>query len=899
MAFEDVATLLLRLEAENNASPKIDEAKRSIEEYAAAVDAAAASVAAASASMDASNQELDRFSGDLGNANEEFRRFSGDLGDLDSGFKSFSGDLSQAGEEFQRFTGDLGALDDHAELVRQEMDYLASAVGDLHKPMSTVKQDMIDLDSEFPKATSEAERVRAAMADLHDEEEQLAAETAAVSGVVNRLSGDLQQNTSWWGKLAGQQGVTTSESEKLHQGMSAVDKVTRDVKDSVEEADGEVKRIGPDMDRAMGSAQRLTRGLLLLGDASRSTSNGFGHMRLIVVAVVAGIALLTGALGGVLALGVPAFFLVLGGGAALLKQNLDKLQASGQKLTATQKAELAIVTPLANAFAQLKPVIDKVLDSLIKWEKTLGPALAQAFSAMGPMLTMAGQGIEQFIGILVNNFAPMMKQIQPVMQAFWDGLSQVANGLVGMMEAIDFKQAAQGLTDFFHAVGTLLVLLGQLITALSPLSHFLLGEILPAVVELAGGLTRVLGGALKAAGPALSQFAGAFAGLVTEVLPLLAPLGQLVGKLLPPFLSVFTEIVKEIAVGAQPIIVLVSAIMNWISASKGLSTALGIMIGVWVALRIAMMANPFVAIITIVIFVAGLIITHWTQIKDFLLGIWHDITGFASSVWGSIKGFFVDLWAFVSALFFGVWTTIKNFFVTEFEDIVEYFVEKWTEVKNFLSNVWTGIRTAATNAWNAIKDFFINIIANIIVGITTKWTEVKNWFSNLWSGITALLSGAKTWLLNVGSDIIHGLWQGIQNAVGWLWGQIKNIGSGIVNEFKSFLNIFSPSKTMADEVGRFIPEGIAQGILDHASVVSDAAKKAAQGAVTGAQVGVSMIGSLSPGNAIGAGASGGNIYLTFTGNQVMNSASIQELADKAGQQVARYMLPAAGRFIHS
>lgn len=896
MAFEDVATLLLILDADNRASEKIDEAKRSIEEYAAAVDAAAADVAAASAAMD---ENMGNVGNEVKKADEDFQRLTNDVGSAGSGFQHFNSDVTQAATSSE----DLAK---HAEAVRQEMEYLNGAVENLHQPMAAVKQDIQDLDNEMPKAASEADIVRAAMADLKDEEEKLASETESTGQAVNKVSGDLQDGNVWWREYASQQRQSRAESEKVNQALGDVKKGLNDAKGAAEEAkkgledaDAEVKRIGPDFDKAMASAQGLANKLFLLRDSSKKTSSGFMGMSGPVLGIIALIAGLSGAIGGVLALGVPAFFLALGGGAAYLKDSLDKLQASGQQLTATQKAELAIVTPLANAFAQLKPVMDQAIGSITKWAGTLGPALKLAFGAMGPMITTAVNGVEQFIGILVNNFAPMMKQIQPVVTAFWQGMTQVANGLVGMMQAIDFSQAAQGLKDFFNAIGQLLVLIGQLVTALAPIGHFLLGQILPAVIELAGGITRVLGGAFKAAGPALSQFADAFSGLVKVLLPLLAPLGELAGKLLPPFLSVFTGIVKEITVGVQPIVVLVSAIANWISASKSLTTVLGIMIGVWVALRIAMSMNPFVALIMIVIFVAGLIITHWTQIKDFLIGVWNDIKDIATTVWNSVKDFFVGLWDAVSGFFRTVWNDIRNFLVGIILTIIADFITQWDGLKNWITGLWDGITGTIKAVWNDIKSWFTTLLAGIVAGFIAQWTQLKTFLSNLWTDVTGIFKGAGQWLLDAGGNIIKGLWQGISNTIGWLWGQIKNIGSGIVNEFKSFLHIFSPSQVMADEVGAYIPQGIAQGILAHASAVSDAAKKVTQGAITGAQMGFSMSGTLNAGNALGGGAGSGNVYLTFTGNQVMNSSSIQELADKAGQQVAKYMLPQGGRFVHS
>ena len=77
-------------------------------------------------------------------------------------------------------------------------------------------------------------------------------------------------------------------------------------------------------------------------------------------------------------------------------------------------------------------------------------------------------------------------------------------------------------------------------------------------------------------------------------------------------------------------------------------------------------------------------------------------------------------------------------------------------------------------------------------------------------------------LLSAGMDIVRGIWQGISNGLGW----IKNMISGWVGNVMSFIkNLFgigSPSKVMADQVGKWLPAGLAEGIVDNAGVVDDA-----------------------------------------------------------------------------
>lgn len=84
--------------------------------------------------------------------------------------------------------------------------------------------------------------------------------------------------------------------------------------------------------------------------------------------------------------------------------------------------------------------------------------------------------------------------------------------------------------------------------------------------------------------------------------------------------------------------------------------------------------------------------------------------------------------------------------------------------------------------------------------------------------IRPLLAKAKE-AVNVGKNLVQGLWNGIQNAKSWLLGKIKSWCGSILNGIKAFFGIHSPSTVMRDEVGLMITKGLAEGIEDGRSEV--------------------------------------------------------------------------------
>jgi phage-related protein len=114
------------------------------------------------------------------------------------------------------------------------------------------------------------------------------------------------------------------------------------------------------------------------------------------------------------------------------------------------------------------------------------------------------------------------------------------------------------------------------------------------------------------------------------------------------------------------------------------------------------------------------------------------------------------------------------------------------------------------NAWDQLK--------NSAVG---KWNDFIAWFRTLPLLIITALQGLGGRMVQIGGDIVRGIWQGIQNMASWLWSRVTDFVGGIVDKVKSILNIGSPSKVFADEVGQWIPAGIAQGIDNNAKVITD------------------------------------------------------------------------------
>lgn len=77
-------------------------------------------------------------------------------------------------------------------------------------------------------------------------------------------------------------------------------------------------------------------------------------------------------------------------------------------------------------------------------------------------------------------------------------------------------------------------------------------------------------------------------------------------------------------------------------------------------------------------------------------------------------------------------------------------------------------------------------------------------------------------MVEIGANLVKGLWEGIKSLATWIWDKVSNWASNLWNGIKNFFGIHSPSKKMA-WIGDMLMEGLAGGIDESAGEVIDSA----------------------------------------------------------------------------
>lgn len=148
-----------------------------------------------------------------------------------------------------------------------------------------------------------------------------------------------------------------------------------------------------------------------------------------------------------------------------------------------------------------------------------------------------------------------------------------------------------------------------------------------------------------------------------------------------------------------------------------------------------------------------------------------------------------------------------------------------TGIYQWGSEVYNSAILWVSNAINGIISWFASLPGNIAAWLSTCIINIVSWGSDLYNnainaardttnGIIEWFSSLPGKMVDIGSNIISGIWEGITSMGNWLWNKITGFAGGILDGFLNAFDINSPSRVMRDKVGKYIAQGIGVGFTD-------------------------------------------------------------------------------------
>lgn len=244
----------------------------------------------------------------------------------------------------------------------------------------------------------------------------------------------------------------------------------------------------------------------------------------------------------------------------------------------------------------------------------------------------------------------------------------------------------------------------------------------------------------------------------------------------------------------------------------------------------------------------------WQNAVTTLQGIWSGLTEIASGAWELLKntilapvlllidlvtGDFTQLasdaqniWQNIQDAASQIWSGIQQVVTSFVEGLVTHVVALVTGFMDTLSSLWDMIKQTALNTWENLKNSvvqtaqnlkesaiqaFHNMVSGIGNALSGLGSTVQNGFQSAISFITSLPDKAYEW----GADFVHGIAQGIRNAIG----EVTSAARSVADSIRSFLHFSVPDEGPLTDYESWMPDfmqGLAKGIEKSKSVVTDA-----------------------------------------------------------------------------
>lgn len=153
-------------------------------------------------------------------------------------------------------------------------------------------------------------------------------------------------------------------------------------------------------------------------------------------------------------------------------------------------------------------------------------------------------------------------------------------------------------------------------------------------------------------------------------------------------------------------------------------------------------------------------------------------------------------------------------------NIVSGIIEKLPEIVSSASEIIAWLLKTIGEKLPQILEMGFNLVKELAVGLINAIPHLVSKIPEIIEAIKNKFSDTD-WL-EIGVNIVRGIADGIVNTIGDVLSALSNLASQALDYIKDKFNINSPSKLMENEVGRFIPEGMAVGIEKNAQSVKNA-----------------------------------------------------------------------------
>ena len=391
-----------------------------------------------------------------------------------------------------------------------------------------------------------------------------------------------------------------------------------------------------------------------------------------------------------------------------------------------------------------------------------------------------------------GGFYEFLFKIGAIARTVWEGLQQIGKAFMTYVVPALRQAGGQILTAFVDAWKNLVnTFRTQLMPALINLWNVIKTQLWPALMELREAIRPLAEMLLKVA-------AVVVAALVVGLYKLALIIVQYV---LPAIIQVVTWLITKLAPVFQVIIQALTFLITWLVK---LGTVL------------------VQAVSAAIKFISDVITKGMALIKSVITTVVSAIVSFWKTYWGIFGPFIKAVWdliisviklgaAIIKVTITKALQTIKSIWNTVWGAIKSTTSTVWNAIKSVISTVVNAVKTAIKSAWSAVDRYTDQHFGGVKKAISDNMARAKKIVSDAIAAIKRFFSGAKTWLLQAGKDIVQGLIDGLTSKLGALTSKIESIANKVKGITSKILGIASPSKVYY-KIGTQIMDGWIAGI---------------------------------------------------------------------------------------
>ena len=523
------------------------------------------------------------------------------------------------------------------------------------------------------------------------------------------------------------------------------------------------------------------------------------------------------------------------------------------KVAGKMPAIISAIAPFLKALKPIAPALKVVAAGFVG----LG-IIAMVSSKIAPAITVFSS-LNKAVRGVASGFTGLISKLNQFSSAgktAGEGLSETASGAQKISSTT--PQASTGASSLAKnialigvGVGAAALGMGVLVLAISKLAGTgsagaaaLIGvtaamTVLIGVLTLAGSFLGELGPQAAIAYAGMAVLVASFALLTASITAFantgnqgLVALAAVTASiiLLTAVMAALSPILTAGAVG----LVAFGAAVLMIGAGIGLATA-GIALLITAFNNLNTSASTMTAIGQgLAMMLTTFIATLATQIPVIAAALMQMITGFLQALATTMPQIVNAGAQLVVNFIEGIASNLGQI-ITAALDLLQAFVDGLSEnmerivdiamqaVMTFVYGVGYALGTVAGSGMKLLSTF----VRGIINGFAQSTGAGKGAANAAINGVKSMISG----MLSAGKDLIMGMVNGIKSGLKWVADAARNVARAAVNAAKSALKIHSPSHVMRDEVGFYVPAGLAVGMLKNIDVVSSASDQIAQAAM--------------------------------------------------------------------